>query len=368
MNNERFAQMKKVFLLRLALCVIALFVVLGSGCSEKSTWPKPNVVLESIPTTLPPRIDGKALDKEWFSAPELLVAMSDEQGNGGGNFYLRIKSVYTPYPDTVFFLLQWPDTSEDVYPDRLIYTGQPWDDRDCRTDEGLVAPENWTKRPRELEKEDRFAIMFEIVPAGDASGTFGSLGCRVACHGNMHPTSGKLDVWYWLDARTNQVSRCDDMYADSHGLTGDTGEGSWKINWRDPTFVPRFIAEGDNGGLSPAKCVLDPGPYGRGFNKCDIVNPYSSRTWGDSLNPDGFDYVPAFLVKWPTLSRADIVAKGAWAAGRWTVEIKRAMRTGSPEEDTFFYPDRQYNFAIAVMNGSKVIHSGSVPLVLRFRH
>jgi len=360
--------MKKVFIFRSALGAIALLLVLCSGCSEKSTWPTPSFVVESIPTTQPPRIDGKALDKEWFSAPELLVAMGDENGNGGSNFYLRIKSVYTPYPDTVYFMLQWPDTSEDAFPDRLIYSGMPWDDRDCGTDFGLVAPESWTKRPWEIEKEDRFAIMFEVTPAGDATGTFSSEGCKIACHGNMHPTSGKLDVWYWMDARTNQVSRCDDMYADSAGLTGDAGEGTWRINWKDPTFVPRYIVKGNNGGLSPAKCVLDPGPFGQGFNQCDMVNPYSARTWGDTLNPEGFDYVPAYVVKWPTSSRGDIVAKGAWSAGRWTVEIKRAMRTGHGTEDVFFWTDREYNFAVGIMNGSRDVHSGSAPLVLRFKH
>jgi len=366
--NERFAQMKKLFFLRSALGGIALFLILGSGCSEKSTWPTPDVVLESIPTTLAPRIDGRALDREWYSAPELMVAMGDENGNGGGNFYLRIKSVYTPYPDTVYFLLQWADSTEDVFPDRLIYSGMPWDDRDCGTDFGLVAPESWSKRAWEIEKEDRFALAFEIISAGDATGTFASRGCQVACHGNMHPVSGVLDVWYWLDARTNQVSCCDDMYADSSALKGDAGNGTWRINWREPTFVPRYIVERDNGGLSPAKCVFDPGPFGRGFNKCDIVNPYSSRTWGDTLNPEGFDYVPGYLVRWPTGSRADVFAKGYWNAGHWTVEIKRAMRTGHETEDVFFYPDKTYNFAVAVMNGSRQTHSGSAPLVLRFRH
>jgi len=359
--------MKKIFQVSI-FCVVALSFVLVSGCSEKSTWSTPSVVLESIPTTLPPRIDGKALDKEWFSAPELLVAMSNESGNGGGNFYMRVKSVYTPYPDTVFFLLEWPDTSEDVFPDRLIYEGLPWDSRDCRADPSLISPASWGRRSSEVDKEDRFAMMFEITPAGDQTGTFASQGCKVACHGNMHPVSGKLDVWYWLDARTNQVGRCDDMNADVNGLVGDTGDGPWKPNWRDPTLVPRFIMEGNNGGLSPAKVVFDPGPYGRGFNQCNIVNPISSRTWGDTLNPEGFDYVPAYLVNWPTQSRGDIIAKANWNAGRWTAEIKRAMRTGSPGEDVFFYANREYYFSIAVMNGSRVIHSGSVPLILRFKH
>jgi hypothetical protein len=363
--------MKRFFLLRSALGAIALLLFLSSGCSEKSTWPTPDTVLESIPTTLPPKIDGKAADKEWFSAPELLVAMGDEYGNGGGSFYLRLKSVYTPYPDTVYFLLQWSDSTADKVGDRLVYVGEPWDDRDCKSDLGLLAPESWTQLPWEKDKEDRFALMFEITPASDATGTFASQGCKVACHGNMHPISGKLDVWYWLFDRTNEVLRCDDMYADFSGLKGDAGDAPWRINWKEPTFVPKYITQGNNGGLSPAKCVLDPGPYGRGFYQCDVNNPLNpGRTWGDSLNPEGIDYVPGYLVKVPTGSRGDVIAKGTWDDKwrHWIVEIKRPMRTGHETEDVFFYPDRTYNFAIAIMNGSREIHSGSAPLVLRFRH
>jgi hypothetical protein len=363
--------MKRVFLFRSALGAIALLLFLSSGCSEKSTWPTPDVVLESIPTTLPPKIDAKAPDKEWYSAPELLVAMGDENGNGGGSFYLRIKSVYTPYPDTVYFLLQWADSIEDKVAERLIYVGAPWNHRDCGSDFSLVAPENWTQRPWERDKEDRLALMFEITPASDATGTFASEGCKIACHGNMHPTSGKLDVWYWMLDRTNEVGRCDDMYADSSGLKGDAGDAPWRINWTEPTFVPRYImAKGNNGGLAPSKCVLDPGPYGRGFIPCDTINNIWNTAWGDTANPDGYDYVPGYVVKPPTGSRGDIFAKGDWDENtrRWTVEIKRAMRTGHETEDVLFYPDRTYNVAIAIMNGSREIHSGSAPLVLRFRH
>jgi len=358
--------MKKTFLLCFALGLLALFLVLGSGCSERTTWSAPDVGLESVMTSHPPRIDGRAFDTEWFLAPELIVAAGDEFGNAGGNFYVRIKSVYTPYPDTVYFLLQWRDDVDDVFPDRLIYEGQLWHARNCSFDMGLVAPESWGKRPREIEREDRLCFAFEITPAGDASGAFASRGCKIACHGGMRPTSGLLDMWYWLDARTNQVGYCDDMYADSAGLSGDAGESIWRINWRDPTFVPKFIVRRDNGGLSPAKIVFDAGAFGRQFNQCDTINPYSGKVWGDSLNPDGFDYVPGYLSKPPTGSRADVFAKAEWREGLWTIEINRAMRTGHESEDVAFYPDRTYNFAIAIMNGSREIHSGSAPLVLRF--
>ncbi|KPJ58710.1 MAG: hypothetical protein AMJ46_13765 [Latescibacteria bacterium DG_63] len=358
--------MKRVPLICLALAIPVLLLALSFGCSEKSNWSVPSVMLESIPTTIAPRIDGDAFDREWLSAPELLIAMSDKNGNLGGNFYLKMKSVYTVYPDTVYFLLQWADTTDDVLPDRLFYIGEPWQAKNCRVTEELIDPANWIVQPSEYEKEDRFCLMFEITPVSDETGTFASRGCQTACHGRMNPPAGKLDVWYWMRARTDAVSRCDDMVTDSLSLRGDSGEGIWRTNRRDGTFVPKYIPRWGNGDLSPAKFVYDPGPWGQIFNPCDTVNPASLLPWNDPRDPEP-DYVPSYVVKFPAGSRGDVKAKGEWDEGRWTVELRRAMRTGQEAEDVAFYIGRSYNFAVAIMNGSRTIHSGSVPLVLKFR-
>lgn len=355
----------------LALGAPALFLLLAFGCSEKSTWPAASLVLESIPTTLPPRIDGSTLDREWSSAPELLIAMSDGAANGGGSFYIRMKSVYTPYPDTVYFMLQWADTTDDVLPDRLIYSGPQWLNMDCNSGLTLQDPGNWTKIASEEGKEDRFCILFEITPVSDDYGTFASRGCQVACHNGMKVPSrgtpnGRFDVWYWMRSRTDPVRRCDDMVLDSTGFRGDAGVAPWRPNLRGAGLVPRFIARGDNGNLSPAKFVYDPGDYGRGFGPCDTLNPASLLNWNDPRDP-ALDYVPGFVVKEPTGSRGDVIAKADWDEGRWAVEIKRALDTDDVFDDVAFNRDKTYNFAIAIMNGSRVLHSGSVPLVFRFR-
>ncbi|UCF79123.1 MAG: hypothetical protein JSW03_02385 [Candidatus Eiseniibacteriota bacterium] len=358
--------MKRVLPILPALAVSILLLVLSFGCSEKSDWPAPSLVLESIPTTIAPRIDGDAFDREWLNAPELLIAMSPENGNLGGNFYLRMKSVYTPYPDTVYFLLQWADSTDDILPDRLIYLGPPWKGKDCKQTQELIDPANWTVRSSEYQKEDRFCLMFEITPVSDETGSFASRGCMAACHGRMSPPKGKLDVWYWMRARTDPVIRCDDMVADSVSLRGDTGEGIWRTNRRSGTFVPQFIAKRTNGDLSPAKFVFDYGPYAQIFNPCDTINPGPLLPWNDERDPEP-DYVPSYVVKFPTGSRGDVKAKGEWDEGRWTVELRRAMRTWQEAEDVAFYPGRTYNFAVAVWNGSGIVHSGSAPLVLRIR-
>ncbi|MFH0779173.1 MAG: ethylbenzene dehydrogenase-related protein [Candidatus Eisenbacteria bacterium] len=364
--------MKKVLLPLALLAIPLVYMVLGSGCGEKSTWPAPGYVLESVPTTRAPRVDGNALDREWFSAPELIVALSDGNAPGGGSAYVKMKSVYTALADTVYFLLEWADSTDDVLPDRLIYTGPPWYARRCVTDLSLVDPQYWTKRAQEEQKEDRFCIFFEIVPASDETGPFASRGCAIACHDGMRVPNGRLDGWYWMRARSDPVNRCDDMVVDAVSIRGDPGIGVWSTNKREASFLPRYIARGDNGGLSSAKFVYDQGPYARTFNQCDTINPVTSLPWNDERDLE-VDYVPGYMVGNPSGSRGDITAKGMWDedTGRWSVEIKRAFRTGDETNDIFFYPEaypnRTYVFAVALMNGSRAVHSGSVPLLLKFR-
>jgi len=363
--------MRKRITLFLALGAPALFLLLTFGCSEKNTWPAPSLVLESVPTTLAPRIDGSATDREWYSAPELLIALSDEQASGGGSVYLRMKSVYTPYPDTVYFMLEWADSTDDVLPDRLMYVGPQWRNMDCNDDQALISPANWTKRVEENGKEDRFCILFEITPVSDEYGSFAARGCQVACHNGMSvpprgASTGRFDAWYWMRARTDPVLRCDDMYMDSTGFHGDDGIGSWSVNLRGNGFVPKFIARGTNAGLSPAKFVFDPGLFGRALTPCDTVNPASLLNWNDPRDPAA-DYVPGYLVREPTGSRNDVKAVGDWDDGKWQVEMRRALNTDDVLNDVAFNVDKTYIFTIALMNGSGVYHSGSVPLTLRFR-
>ena len=364
--------MRKRITLFLALGAPALFLLLVFGCSEKSTWPSPSLVLESVPTTLVPRIDGVVQDKEWYSAPELMIAMSDAEGNGGGSFYIRMKSVYTPYPDTVYFMLEWADSTDDILPDRLVYTGPQWKNTDCNANQILINPASWTKLAEEEGKEDRFCMLFEITPVSDEHGTFASRGCQVACHNGMSVPShgastGRFDVWYWMRARTDPVMACDDMVLDSTGFRGDDGIGPWSVNLRGNGYVPKYIARGANSGLSPAKFIYDPGVYGKALTPCDTINPASLLNWNDPRDP-ALDYVPGYLVRGPTGSRGDVKAVGDWDDGKWQVEMKRALNTEDVLNDVAFNTGKTYTFTIAIMNGSGVLHSGSIPLTLRFKH
>ena len=58
------------------------------------------------------------------------------------------------------------------------------------------------------------------------------------------------------------------------------------------------------------------------------------------------DVVLNFRNQVPTLSRADIKARGIWSDGKWTIEFARALNTGKAD-DLQFIPGKSYQFGVS---------------------
>jgi hypothetical protein len=77
--------------------------------------------------------------------------------------------------------------------------------------------------------------------------------------------------------------------------------------------------------------------------------------------------IPGYVIAHPDGSRGDLSAKGRWEAGFWTVEFRRKLVTGQPDDVNFTDLNRTYLFAVAVSdNASGAEHSFSGLLRLRF--
>jgi hypothetical protein len=50
------------------------------------------------------------------------------------------------------------------------------------------------------------------------------------------------------------------------------------------------------------------------------------------------DYVPGLVLRFPSLSQMDVLARGAWGAGKWNLEIRRNLTTYDKRLD--FTPDK----------------------------
>lgn len=59
------------------------------------------------------------------------------------------------------------------------------------------------------------------------------------------------------------------------------------------------------------------------------------------------DILPHPVVQEPSGSVADIRASGVWKGGRWTLELKRKLNTGNPD-DRVLEPGKVYDIGFAV--------------------
>jgi hypothetical protein len=104
------------------------------------------------------------------------------------------------------------------------------------------------------------------------------------------------------------------------------------------------------------------------------VDAAVKKKWGMKLALGEFDYVPGWRLRTTDGSRGDVRAKGEFVEDEsvkgypvWSLEIMRKLDTGHPDEDVIFSDlDRAYPFALAVMDDSGIVHSGSSPQRLVF--
>lgn len=143
-----------------------------------------------------------------------------------------------------------------------------------------------------------------------------------------------LDVWTWRAGRTDPSGFADDA----------TMILSFQRLARANSYQTR------NGRSIWVKEEPDAGspPY-----QAQIVGAYAGER------------IPRYIARTPSGSMADVLAKGSWKEGFWTVEFSRRLSTGH-REDVVFYPGLDIFFSVAVFNSREGIdHSTSKELKLR---
>ncbi|WP_167505910.1 ethylbenzene dehydrogenase-related protein [Desulfosediminicola flagellatus] len=140
------------------------------------------------------------------------------------------------------------------------------------------------------------------------------------------------DIWYWKAGRTDKIGFADDKIQYLESITQK----------RATTIV------GANG---TSLYLTRKGDAGDAAYISNLVVDYT----GDSV--PRFDNVP------PTGSRADVMAKGEWSNGVWTVEFKRALDTGH-EDDLALNPGTIYTFGVSRLEiaGRSEDKTSSMPL------
>jgi Ethylbenzene dehydrogenase len=288
----------------------------------------------------PPVIDGIADEDVWASNDVSIVNI-----NGGAirRIDATIQAVYDS--QNLYMVVQWPDDTESIDRRAWVYTRDGWE---------------------RGGKEDRFSILWQIT---EIEG-FDTIGCNIACHDDDPPIGMWLnnegeygDLWGWKAARTNPMGYVDDGWMGAYsghedgGRYVDPGVSSYARNEIPPGDVPGFIW-GDLDAMSILPAV-DADHATNFLLNVDVV-PIDALM---DFSPG--DTVPGYVLRQPSGSRADIQASGIWQDGLWTVELVRALDTGSnafladgtTPIDVIFVPGETYFFSLVVMDNTDQDHS-----------
>ena len=288
----------------LTILILTMFVILILSSQNLSAETKS--VLRVSKVTQMPAIDGISDDSAWGQTPSLTVSIYEVVGKDKGKEnFVTMKAVYNQ--THVCILAEWPDETKDNTHKSWI-----WD----------VEKKMYTKGK---DLEDVFSVAFPI------EGRF---------TGNMlSPVECIWDVWYWKSARTNPSGYAMDKH---HVHTFRQPKGKAK---QFPATNNRkiWIARPADKGDSPTGHKKKP----RAFE-------------GDRVD----QYPPSN----PTESQADVIAKGIWSGGKWTLEMRRKMNTGY-EDDANLSMKKSYDMAIAVFDHEEhAKHNSSKVIKMRFEN
>jgi len=250
-------------------------------------------------------IDGREYDIEWIGCDSVVV-----QTHGGANFEsssapVTVKAFRTAR--RIFMLLRWPDPTW-FYNRYLVRTADGW------REELSEYPDLFGE---DIFSEDKLAVSFHRDDGGCAAS------CHIRTPGRMglHYTGGDTaDVWVWMAVSTNPAREADDRWWGGHvdSLTGgrhfdNKAAGGYRSNYDQQWQHPYFL------------------PTNRAMSRWIWYRSTAWKPW--QFDEDTFSVgsrVPAVLVAPTTGDRGDLVARGGWSDGIWTVELSRSISTGSP--------------------------------------
>jgi hypothetical protein len=295
--------------------------------------------LVAVYTAEPITLNGNPSEAAWGTAEAIKIPVA----GGLGATTVTMKALYDD--ENIYILAKWLDESktESVHINAWIYKGGKW--------------EEYIDPVTGRAEEDRFAMQWEI---GDVEG-FATRGCLALCHpgnsewkesGNRMHTKNpgeRTDEWHWKAARSNPLG----VFHDKHiGSTVDPenveaghhadGKGFYSRNRNADKTGPEYIEASPDDKVD-ATFMLRAEVDGN-----DAI-PLASFT---GTIAEG-TLVPGRILD-PSKATGDVAdpkVRGVFKDGYWTLEIKRALKTGS-DKDVQFDPAKTHNFGVAVFDNS----------------
>lgn len=277
-------------------------VPLAETPPAKAAPPAPPAELVSVLVAQAPKVDGKAGDAAWKSARGLDLQTEGVFGDRKGT-KVRVTLLAVHTKTRLYLQAVWDDATQDV-----SHKSWRWNAESKVYEEGK-------------DREDMFAVAFEHTGEFVAD--------------MLAPVEATWDVWHWKAFRTNPQGYAMDK---AHHYSKQETPKAKKHPGRDGQ--PIYVSRPEDAGDSVEKKAAAP-----------------KERRGDEL--------PQYRPGRPTGSAADVRAKGAWADGKWTLELERTLTTGH-EDDTQFDLSRSYSIAVATFDRTGDMDRGSPLIRLRF--
>jgi hypothetical protein len=309
----------------------------------------------AIPLTdHPPSIDGQALDSAWDAAVPARLRLGNGANLPGGATEVHLRALRDD--QRLYLLCEWDDPTRSQKHVPLLKTEAGW----------RILQTAYRRADENVYYEDKFALMLAVSDP---------LAALTAIHLGPHPLAGQpgapggrglhytqgrriLDVWHWKSVRNGAEHQADDNFF-SAPLPApaatprqfDPDSGAWfprytagyrkdppgtfagyNMNWENFTegvATPLRLPDDarDLAALADATATAhgsDPGSWWLEFND---THPFAQ---GEDNLPVG-TLLPSVLSTGKlTGDRGDIQARGRWARGRWTLELREATENKLP--------------------------------------
>ena len=344
-----------------------------AGAAGAAIWSLDRASLPTldVAAVAAPRIelDGRLDEPVWRTAEPVAVQTSRGVNHDGGETLVEVRAVHDG--ETLYVAFEWPDATRSQKHLPLVKDENGW----------KVLHEGYGHQDENVFYEDKFAVMWSEEGRNAANGTV-HLGAR-PLDGRPGPSGGRglhyttdggiVDVWHWKSVRTGSplARRMDDNYFGppmtpdpkksryTGGYTKDPSDGGgYTMNWE--SF--------EGGVVRPKALPADPATLERlGDVDFDPEVGDAGEFWlaeaeTVSYEPELDDYpvgtvMPSVIVEGPHEGdRGDVEATATWRDGRWTIEARRALDTGS-EFDVAFAPEEPLHLWLAAFDHAQTRHT-----------
>jgi hypothetical protein len=330
----------------LATAFAVALVVAGIACGSE-TLTRPVLTIVAIPKSEAPIVDGDVSDPVWSKARPVSVTAT-QGGDFAGTHQSRIEIRALHDGEFAYFVFTWDDPTRSLKHHPLVKTKDGWRVASSRPD---LADED-------VYHEDKFAVL--LSPS-----TFPIIGAAI--HLSVRPLQGKpagstgrglhytldgsiLDVWQWRATHEGADGHIDNCHFGgpreaSEVATTAPYSGGFALDPGPPRYASNASGLTGSEAIYPRRLPKDlvaiTQAMGRISDATNESESENARWWmtvaesvpftadGDAALPIGTVIPGVIVLEKPEREGNEIIGFGRWAAGRWTLEVVRRLKTGS---------------------------------------